>query len=150
MRWSPHVTVATVIEHQGRFLLVEERTKHGDVVFNQPAGHVENGETLEQAAIRETLEETGWDVSLDHVIGIYVLPSPKDPDVTYYRICFAARAVRHHPERALDDGILQAVWMTPEELIASERARSALVPLCIADYRAGKRYPLDLIYEHRP
>lgn len=150
MRWHPHVTVAVVVEQDGRFLLVEEIGEKGTPVYNQPAGHVEKGESLQAAAIREAREETGWEVVLDHVVGLYVLPSPHDPEVTYYRICFAARATRHHPEQALDDGILRAVWLTPAELVNSDRARSPLVPLCIADYRAGQRFPLDMIYEHRP
>lgn len=148
MAWAPHVTVAVVIERDGRFLLVEEQAEAARLVYNQPAGHVEKGETLEFAACREALEETGWEVRLTGVLGLYVYPSPHDADTTYYRVCFSAEALRHHPERALDEGIVAAVWLTPEELAASGRARSPLVPRCIADYQAGRRFPLDLIYEH--
>jgi ADP-ribose pyrophosphatase YjhB (NUDIX family) len=140
--------VAVVVERDGRFLLVEEHAEASRIVYNQPAGHVEKGESLEFAARREALEETGWDVRLTGLLGLYVLPSPHDPDTTYYRVCFAAEAVRHHPGRALDEGIIAAVWLTPEELAASGKARSSLVPRCIADYQAGKRFPLELIYEH--
>jgi 8-oxo-dGTP pyrophosphatase MutT (NUDIX family) len=148
MAWAPHVTVAVIVERQGRFLLVEEQAEAVRLVYNQPAGHVEKAETLMQAACREALEETGWEVALTGVVGLYVYPSPHDADTTYYRVCFAAEAVRHHPERTLDDGILRAVWLTPEELTSSNKARSPLVPKCIADYMSGKRSPLDLIYEH--
>lgn len=148
MAWAPHVTVAVVVENQGRFLLVEEQAEASRIVYNQPAGHVEKGESLEQAAIRETLEETGWDVHLTGVVGLYVYPSPLDPDTTYYRVCFAAESVHHHKDHKLDEGIIQAVWLTPEELASSNKARSPLVLRCIKDYQAGKRYPLDLIYEH--
>lgn len=149
MSWASHVTVAVVVERDGRFLLVEESAGQSGLVYNQPAGHVEKGETLEAAAIREALEETGWEVSITGLLGLYVLPSPADPDVSYYRCCFIARAEKHHPERELDEGVAQAAWLTPQELAASGRARSPLVSRCIADYLAGKSYPLDLIYEHR-
>lgn len=148
MSWHSHVTVAVIVERDGRYLLVEERAEQERVVYNQPAGHVEMGETLIDAARREALEETGWDVEITDLIGLYVYPNPHHSDVTYYRACFAAEAVHHHPDRPLDDGILQAVWLTPDELVASGKARSPLVSRCIADYRAGRRFPLDLIYEH--
>jgi len=148
MAWAPHVTVAVVVERAGRFLLVEEQAEAARIVYNQPAGHVEKGESLETAACREALEETGWDVRLTGALGLYVYPSPHDADTTYYRVCFIAEAVQHYPERALDEGIIAAVWLTPEELAASGKARSPLVPRCIADYLAGKRFPLELIYEH--
>lgn len=148
MSWAPHVTVAVVVENAGRFLLVEEHAEASQVVYNQPAGHVEKGESLEFAARREALEETGWEVALTGVVGLYVYPSPLDADTTYYRVCFAAQAVQYHPERALDEGIIQAVWLTPEELAASGKARSPLVLKCLQDFQAGKRYPLDMIYEH--
>lgn len=148
MSWHSHVTVAVIVERDGRYLLVEERAEQERVVYNQPAGHVEMGETLIDAARREALEETGWDVEITDLIGLYVYANPHHNDVTYYRACFAAEAVHHHPDRPLDDGILQAVWLTPDELAASGKARSPLVSRCIADYRAGRRFPLDLIYEH--
>lgn len=148
MAWASHVTVAVVVEREGRFLLVEEEAEAARIVYNQPAGHVEKGETLVNAARREALEETGWEVHITALLGLYVYPSPHDPDITYYRVCFVAEAVTHHPERALDEGITRAVWLTPEELTASGKARSPLVPKCIADFQLGRRLPLDLIYEH--
>ena len=145
MRWLAHVTVATIVEDQGRFLLVEELSADKKQVFNQPAGHLEANESLLQAAVRETLEETGWDVELTAVTGIYLYTAPSN-GVTYQRVCFAARPVRHHPERALDEGILGARWMTRDELAAQpERWRSPLVLRCIDDYLEGERFPLSLI-----
>ena len=145
MRWLAHVTVATIVEDQGRFLLVEEISADKKQVFNQPAGHLEADESLLEAAVRETLEETGWDVELTAVTGIYLYTAPSN-GVTYQRVCFAARPLRHHPERALDDGILGARWMTRDELAAQpERWRSHLVLRCIDDYLEGERFPLSLI-----
>lgn len=145
MRWLAHVTVATIVEDQGRFLLVEEMSADKKHVFNQPAGHLEANESLIEAAVRETLEETGWDVELTAVTGIYLYTAPSN-GVTYQRVCFAARPLRHHPERALDDGILGARWMTREELaVQPERWRSHLVLRCIDDYLKGERFPLSLI-----
>lgn len=145
MRWLAHVTVATIVEDQGRFLLVEEMSADKKQVFNQPAGHLEANETLLEAAVRETLEETGWDVELTAVTGIYLYTAPSN-GVTYQRVCFAARPLRHHPEGALDEGILGARWMTREELAAQpDRWRSHLVLRCIDDYLDGERFPLALI-----
>lgn len=139
MTWQPHITVATIVERDGRFLMVEE-LKHGKLVLNQPAGHLEPDETLQQAAIRETLEETGWDVELLALTGIYLYTAPSN-GVTYQRVCFAAKAVRHHPERALDSEITGALWMTRDELIAErERWRSPMLVRCIDDCLAG---PVD-------
>ena len=144
MTWQPHITVATIVEDQGRFLLVEE-FKAGKHVFNQPAGHLEANESLLQAALRETLEETAWDVELTGVVGIYLYTAPSN-GVTYQRICFAAKPLRHHAERALDSDIVRAVWMTREELLADpQRWRSELVPQCIEDYLAGPLHSLELI-----
>jgi len=146
MRWQPHVTVATIVEDQGRFLLVEEEIA-GQLVFNQPAGHLEANETLREAAIRETLEETGWDVALTGVVGIYLYTAPSN-GVTYQRICFSADPVRHYPQRPLDTGIHAARWLSRDELAAqSERWRSHLVMRCIDDYLAGSPYPLAVIRE---
>lgn len=148
MSWEPHVTVAVVVERDGRFLLVEEVSDRSAVVLNQPAGHVEQGETLEQAAVREALEETGWEVTLTAFLGLYVYTPPHKPDLTYYRACFLADAARHHPQRALDDGILRAVWMSLDELASSDRLRSPLVLKCVQDAVAGQRFPLGLVHEH--
>ncbi|WP_263141988.1 NUDIX hydrolase [Pseudomonas sp. RIT-PI-AD] len=144
MRFTPHVTVATVVEDQGRFLLVEEYAD-GRAVFNQPAGHLEADESLIQAAIRETLEETGWEVELTAVTGIYLYTSPGN-GVTYQRVCFAGKPVRHLADSPLDEGIIGPHWLTREELAAQpERWRSRLVLRCVDDYLAGERFPLDLI-----
>ncbi len=144
MSWQPHITVATVVEDQGRFLLVEELAE-GRHVFNQPAGHLEADESLLEAALRETLEETGWEVELTAVTGIYLYTAPSN-GVTYQRVCFAARPLRHHPERPLDEGIIGPRWLTREELQAQpEKWRSHLVARCIDDYLAGERFPLSLI-----
>lgn len=148
MAWQPHVTVAVVVEQAGKFLLVEEESVVFDhAVYNQPAGHVEQGETLIAAAQREALEETGWDVEPTALLGIYTYTPPSDKDTTYYRFCFIATALQWH-EQALDEGIIRAVWLTPEELIASGRARSPLVLQCIQDYLRGQSLPLSSIYEH--
>lgn len=146
--WEPHVTVAVVVEREGRFLMVEEEAELGRVVYNQPAGHVEKGETLEQAAVREALEETGWEVKLTAFLGLYVYTPPFNPNLTYYRACYLADGVQHHAERALDKGILRAVWLTREELAGNDRLRSPLVLKCVDDALAGQRFPLTLVHEH--
>lgn len=149
MSWMPHVTVATVVEREGRFLLVEEyspSTSH--LVINQPAGHVEAGETLVDAAIRETLEETGWQVRPTALLGLYTYTPPNKADCTYYRVCFLAEAVSHDATMPLDTGIERALWLTPDELNITGRARSPLVLRCLEDAQRGRCFPLDLIYEH--
>jgi len=144
MRFTPHVTVATIVEDQGRFLMVEE-TAGGRAVFNQPAGHLEADESLMQAAIRETLEETGWDVELTAVTGIYLYTAPSN-GVTYQRVCFAAKALQQRDNYQLDDGIIGPQWLTRAELAAQpERLRSELVLRCIDDYLGGERFPLALL-----
>ena len=143
MIWLAHSSVATVVEDNGRFLLVEEHDGER-VVFNQPAGHLDEGETLFAAAVRETLEETGWDVELTALLGLYHYPAPNG--LTYIRHCFVATPLRHHPERKLDTPIIAAHWLTAAEMLAPDfRARSPLVTACLSDYLAGKRYPLSLI-----
>lgn len=143
-RFIPHVTVATIVERDGRFLLVEEQAD-GRVVLNQPAGHLEANETLGEAALRETLEETGWEVELTGVTGIYLYTAPSN-GVTYQRVCFAARPLRQHPDSPLDEGIIGPRWLTREELQAQpERWRSELVPRCIDDYLRDGIYPLALV-----
>ncbi len=144
MDWQAHVTVATIVEDQGRFLIVEE-LKGGRAVLNQPAGHLDPNESLQRAAVRETLEETGWDVELTGVVGIYLYTAPSN-GVTYQRICFAATPLRHHPDYQLDDGIIGPLWLTREELVAEqERWRSELVLRCVDDYLNGERFSLDLL-----
>ncbi len=144
MTWNPHITVATVVEDNGRFLLVEELAA-GQAVFNQPAGHLDADESLLDAALRETLEETGWQVELTAVTGIYLYTAPSN-GVTYQRVCFAAKPLRHLPEHPLDDGIIGPRWLTRDELAAQpDRWRSPLVLRCIDDYLAGERHSLSLI-----
>jgi len=137
------VTVASVVAREGRLLLVEERID-GALVLNQPAGHLDPGETLAEAAVRETLEESGWDIQLDAFIGSYQWTAPGG--VSYLRFAFAGTPLRHHPGRPLDTGIERAVWLSPEELQAqAARHRSPLVWQVAADWLAGRRYPLDLV-----
>ena len=144
MTWHPHITVATVIEDNGRFLFVEE-LKNGKLVLNQPAGHLEPNETLREAAIRETLEETGWDIELTGVVGIYLYTAPSN-GVTYQRVCFTGKTLRHHAERALDTGIVGAPWLTREQLVSQpDRWRSELVLQCIDDYLKGPVHSLDVV-----
>ncbi|MCQ9472387.1 NUDIX hydrolase [Pseudomonas alliivorans] len=144
MDWQAHVTVATIVEDQGRFLFVEE-IKGGRKVLNQPAGHLDPNESLQRAAVRETLEETGWDVELTSVVGIYLYTAPSN-GVTYQRICFAAKALRHHPDHTLDDGIVGPIWLTRDQLLVEQdRWRSALVLRCVDDYLNGERFSLDLL-----
>jgi ADP-ribose pyrophosphatase YjhB (NUDIX family) len=144
MDWTPHITVATVVERDGTFLLVEE-LKAGRLVLNQPAGHLEANETLRQAAIRETLEETGWDVELTGFLGIYLYTAPSN-GVTYQRVCFTAKALQHHPHKQLDEGINRALWLSRDELAAqAERCRSELIIRCIDDYLRGSTGPLELV-----
>lgn len=145
MRWQGHVTVACVVEHEDRFLLVEERAEDGSLVLNQPAGHWDKGETLLAAAVRETLEESAWEVELTALIGLYDY-QPVHLDYSFLRIAFAARPLRHHAGRRLDRDIERAVWLGYAELAAATaRHRSPMVLRTIDDYRAGRRFPLELL-----
>jgi 8-oxo-dGTP pyrophosphatase MutT (NUDIX family) len=144
MVWKPNVTVAAVLEQDGKFLLVEEITERG-ILFNQPAGHWEPDETLAEAAARETLEESAYDFQPEDLLGVYRWYSPS-ADTIYLRFAFTGDILAHHPEKKLDEGIIRAVWMTPDEIRATQnRHRSPLVVRCVEDYLAGKRYPLDII-----
>jgi 8-oxo-dGTP pyrophosphatase MutT (NUDIX family) len=144
MQWHPHKTVATLVEREGHFLMVEEIVD-GRTVYNQPAGHLEAGETLAEAAVRETLEETGWDVDLQALLGIYQTTSPTT-GICYIRTCFIATPVLHLPERPLDTGITRALWMSHADITAHrEQLRSPVVLTVISDYLARQRYPLSLI-----
>ena len=148
--WTAHVTVATVVEKDGKFLFVEEHTEGVmHTVFNQPAGHVECGESIIQAAIRETMEETGYAVDIDALLGIYTYTPPMFPDRTYFRFCFLAHVLEYFPEAELDKGIVGPKWMTLDELQESARARSPLVIKAVQDALSGQKYPLSLVYEHQ-
>ncbi|MCL6710838.1 NUDIX hydrolase [Pseudoxanthomonas sp. z9] len=143
--WQPDVTVATIVVRDGRLLMVEERAQ-GRLVFNQPAGHLEPDETLLDAALRETREETGWDVRLTAFVGAYQWKAT-ETGRHYLRFAFAAEPVRHDPGRALDEGIVQTHWLTPAELQqAQARHRSPLVWQAVEDYLGGRRYPLDMLH----
>jgi 8-oxo-dGTP pyrophosphatase MutT (NUDIX family) len=142
----PAISVAAVVARDGRYLLVEERVR-GGVKLNQPAGHLEAGETLVAGAVRETLEESGWQVDPTHIVGIYRW-QPRDGARAYLRFAFAAEARAHDAARRLDDGIVRALWMTPRELReCPARHRSPLVMRCVDDHLAGRRLPLDWIAE---
>lgn len=147
--WQPDVTVASVVVREGRMLLVEE-VVGGRHVLNQPAGHLEPDESLLDAARRETLEESGWHVELTAFIGAYQWKAPDRPDGSagrhYLRFAFAAEPLRPEPDRPLDNGIVQTMWLTPAELQArSTNHRSPLVWCAVADFLAGRRHPLDLV-----
>ena len=145
--FSPHITVACVVEKDGKFLFVRELSQ-GREVLNQPAGHVEFGETLEQAAYRETLEESAWQVDVTALVGWYIFQPYRGAGV-YYRACFAARPVLHDPQQKLDTGIIDTEWLTPAELAERHQDhRSPLVSRCLDDYINGRRLPLDSIYQH--
>ena len=142
--WYPHLTVATIIENDGKFLMVKE-ISDGRIVINQPAGHLDKDETLLEAAVRETLEETGWHVSIIDLVGFYMHTSPHNK-TTYFRALFVGEALSHDTERTLDEGILEASWLTIEQLKEHpEILRSPMVLQCIEDYLCGKRLPLDSI-----
>ncbi|MBE02659.1 NUDIX hydrolase [Marinobacter lutaoensis] len=146
MTWTPHATVAVIVEDEaGRFLMVEE-VSGGRVVFNQPAGHVEENEAILDAVRRETLEETGWQVEPCHFLGVYTYKAPAN-GVTYYRFCYAAKALRR-VSSTLDDGIVAAHWMALDDIRSlGDRLRSPMVLRCIEDYRNGRRYPLDVVVD---
>jgi 8-oxo-dGTP pyrophosphatase MutT (NUDIX family) len=142
--WKPNVTVAAIIEQNGKFLLVEEQTDRGPR-FNQPAGHLEDDETLIEAVIRETMEEAAYDFTPEALLGIYHWKHPHN-DTTYLRFAFIGKAGVHYPMQALDDGIIQAVWMSADEIREKQSlTRSSQVLTCIEDYLAGKRFPLEAV-----
>jgi len=146
MIWTPHVTVAAVIEREGRFLFIEEEDE-GVPVFNQPAGHWEPGETLVEASIREALEESACRFLPRHLVGIYGWKHAA-ADITYLRFAYCGDIEGFDEGRTLDKGILRAVWMSAAELRAQgNRLRSPLVTRCVEDYLAGRRFPLDMV-EH--
>jgi 8-oxo-dGTP pyrophosphatase MutT (NUDIX family) len=147
--WAPHTTVAALIERDGRFLLVEEETVDG-LRLNQPAGHLEPSESLLQAVVRESLEETAREFVPQALVGVYMTRFTRvasHTDITYVRFTFCGTVGEALPGRSLDQGIVRTVWLTADEIRASRaRHRTPLVERCVDDYLAGKRFPLDLIY----
>jgi ADP-ribose pyrophosphatase YjhB (NUDIX family) len=147
----PSITVAAVIGRGGRFLLVEEEDE-GRIVFNQPAGHLEQHESLVEGCRREVLEESAWHFRPSELVGIYRWSKPRraaDAEVSYLRFAFCGELGEHEPERKLDAGIVRAVWLDIDEIRASrERHRSPLVLRCVEDYLAGRRYALELLTDY--
>lgn len=144
MTWYPHVTVATVVENDGKFLIVKETSENG-IVYNQPAGHLELGENLIEAAIRETREETAWQVEINHLIGVQHFRSENN-GITYIRFSFAATPVKHFDGQKLDDGIISAHWLTLKKIESCrDDLRSPMVLNDIRSYLSGAMYPLDVI-----
>lgn len=141
-KWLPRVTVATIVEKNKRFLMVEEMIR-GEKIINQPAGHLEPNETLIDAAIRETLEETGWHIKIDYLVECSQWTSNNSKN-HYIRFCFAATAISHEPQRSLDEGIISACWMSREEIAKSDKQlRSPLVLHHIDHYINGKNNDLE-------
>ena len=146
MTWKPNATVATIIERDGQFLMVEE-IDNQELVINQPAGHIEDNESIIEAALRETLEETGYSVTIQHLIGIYTYLAPNGN--TYYRFCFSGEILEQVENATIDADIENVVWLSADDIEAqNKRHRSPLVIQCLQDYLNNKRFPLDLIYEH--
>jgi phosphatase NudJ len=147
-RFRPSVTVAAIVERDGRYLLVEEHTPEG-LRLNNPAGHLDPGESPLQGVVREALEETACRFDAQALVGVYLARLQRDTtgeDVTYLRIAFCGTVGEPEPGRALDHGIVRTLWLTPQEVRASrDRHRSPLVWQCIADHIAGRRHPLDLL-----
>jgi phosphatase NudJ len=150
-RWKPNVTVAAIVERDGRFLLVEEATAEG-LKLNNPAGHLDPGESPADGCAREVLEETAHRFRPTALLGVYlsrVMHRPTGKDVTYLRLAFCGELGQHDPARPLDRGIVRTLWLTAEEIRASiERHRSPLLMRCVEDYLAGVRHPLSAIYTH--
>ena len=144
--WKPNATVATVIEREGRYLLVEERDKtSGEMVFNQPAGHLEQNESLVAAAYRETMEETGWEIALTGVLSVSLYTAPSN-GITYLRTTFVGTAVQQAGGAVLDPDIHAVHWLSPDEIRAnSARMRSPMVLASIEQHLLGVCYPLDFI-----
>jgi NADH pyrophosphatase NudC (nudix superfamily) len=146
MVWKPHTTVAAIIERDNKFLMVEELVNNKRV-FNQPAGHLDPDESLIDAVIRETLEETAWNFTPEAITGIYLWKHP-DNGESFLRVAFCGSGDNHQPQLTLDDGIIQAIWMSRDELNQlQQQLRSPMVIDCIDDYSAGKRFPMDMLVD---
>ncbi len=142
-RWCPRVTVAGVVEHDGRYLLVAERHQ-GRILLNQPAGHWEPGEHLLAAVRREVLEETGWPFTPRHLVGLYRWDAPSGD--TFLRLAVAGTVDLEQPRTPLDDPIIDTLWLTTEEVARRHhQLRSPLVLRCLQDHRQGRAFPLELI-----
>lgn len=148
-RWKPSVTVAAVVEREGRYLLVEEETPEG-LMLNNPAGHLDPGETPLQAVVREALEETAHTFTPEAFLGCYLarfLRPARQEDVTYLRLAFSGTVGEAIAGRALDQGIVRTLWLSLDELRATAaRHRSPLVLRCCEDHAAGRRLPLDAVF----
>ena len=148
-RWKPSVTVAAIIERDGRYLLVEEHTPEG-LRLNNPAGHLDPGESPEQGVAREALEETAFSFTPTALVGVYLSRFQRastGEDITYLRFAYCGDLGAFDPERTLDTGIVRTVWMSPDEVRASaDRHRSPMVLRCIEDHRAGQRFPLTTVH----
>jgi 8-oxo-dGTP pyrophosphatase MutT (NUDIX family) len=142
--WKPDITVAAVSEDEGCFLVVEERINHR-LVFNQPAGHVENGETILEALVREVREETAWVFLPAAFLGVYLWRNPASGRATL-RFAFSGAVADHDASQPLDRGIVRTHWLSRAQLIErTARLRSPLVLRCIDDYLSGRRLPLDAV-----
>jgi 8-oxo-dGTP pyrophosphatase MutT (NUDIX family) len=150
-RWKPSVTVAAVIEKDGRYLMIEEMTRDG-LRINNPAGGLEPGEALVDGARREAFEETACHFTPEALLGVYLArnpDTPAGPGVTYLRFAFCGSASDPVPGQALDSPVVRTLWMTPAEIAAAkDRLRGPLVLQCIEDHRTGKRLPLDAVFTH--
>ena len=145
-RWTPHVTVAAIVEADGRYLLVEEETADG-LRLNNPAGHLEAGESLLQAVVREVLEEAACDFTPSHLVGVYLAPSSEPAQPSYLRFAFTGSVGAPRPGATLDQGIVRTLWLTPSQIEAERaRHRSPLLWRCIQDHRAGQRHPLSMLH----
>lgn len=144
MTWRPDLTVAAIVQRDDRFLIVEERIRNR-LVLNQPAGHVEDGESILDAVVRETLEETAWHLQPRHLLGLYQWRNAETGH-SFLRVAISGEVGGHEPQRALDHGIIAVHWLTREQLLAQQpRLRSPLVLACIDDHLAGRRHELSAL-----